>query len=70
MVSDAAIFTSVGNEHSLYFPLESSIIKTIYYTKGTHIASPLNMHLGAIPASRAEIYLCKPSKKIRKINGR
>ena len=29
MVSDAAIFTSVGNEHSLYFPLESSIIKTI-----------------------------------------
>ena len=29
MVSDAAIFTSVGNEHSLYFPLESSIIKTL-----------------------------------------
>lgn len=29
MVSDAAIFTSEENEHSLYFLPESSIIKTI-----------------------------------------
>ena len=60
MVSDAAIFTSVGNEHSLYFPLESSIIKTLFLMGGICMGSYLNPgNLSFRGSLRSKIYIDK-----------
>ena len=71
MVSDAAIFTSVGNEHSLYFPLESSIIitdKIAFLMGGICMGSYLNPgNLSFRGSLRSKIYVDK-SELIAKTN--